>query len=60
MGILIGLSVVAMNNSQVDSRDSERKMDAEAIALYFESLYLQHNYNYPTALWVSRLMMLLA
>jgi type II secretory pathway pseudopilin PulG len=39
MGILIGLSVVTTIAMQVDSRDSERKVDVESIAVYLESMY---------------------
>ncbi len=39
MGILLVLAVVNLNSSQEHSRDSERKSDAEAIAIMFESYY---------------------
>lgn len=39
MGILLTLAVVNLNSTQVNARDSERKGDAEAIALNLESYY---------------------
>jgi prepilin-type N-terminal cleavage/methylation domain-containing protein len=41
MGILIGLAVVSMSAAQVDSRDNERKVDAESIATYLEAMYTE-------------------
>lgn len=39
MGILLALAVVNLNASQANARDAERKSDAEAIAIMFESFY---------------------
>ncbi len=39
LGILLGLSVVSMSASQVNSRDAERKADVEAISIYLESYF---------------------
>jgi prepilin-type N-terminal cleavage/methylation domain-containing protein len=39
MGILLTLAVVSLTATQANSRDSERKGDAEAIALNLESYY---------------------
>lgn len=39
MGILLTLAVVNLNASQANARDSERKGDAEAIALNLESFF---------------------
>jgi len=39
MGILLTLAVVGLNSTQVNARDSERKGDAEAIAMHLESYY---------------------
>lgn len=59
MGILIGLSVVALGNAQVESRDSERKIDVEAIALYLESFYSEGDSaigpHYPSFITISEM-----
>lgn len=39
MGILLTLAVVNLNSSQANARDSERKSDAESIAVMLESFY---------------------
>jgi len=39
IGILLILSVVNLGSSQANGRDSERKTDAETIALHLESFY---------------------
>lgn len=39
MGILLTLAVVNLNSTQANGRDSERKGDAENIALHLESFY---------------------
>ena len=43
MGILLTLGVVNLRGSQVNSRDSERKSDIDALALHLESYYSNGN-----------------
>lgn len=43
MGILLTLAVVNLNSTQVNARDSERKGDAESLALNIENFYTNQN-----------------
>ena len=43
MGILLTLSVVGLNATQINGRDSERKGDVEAIATHLETYYRNDN-----------------
>ena len=45
MGILLTLAVVNLNSTQANARDSERKGDAESLALHLESYYRNQDPN---------------
>lgn len=47
MGILLTLAVVNLTSTQVNGRDSERKGDAESLALNIENYYTNQNPDIP-------------
>lgn len=59
MSILIGLSVIAMGAVEVDSRDNERRVDVESIAIYLESMYSEGDAlmgsHYPAATSITKI-----
>lgn len=49
MAILLTLAVVNVTSTQANARDSERKADAESIALNLENFYANQNPNIPNS-----------
>lgn len=49
MVILLTLAVVNITSTQANARDSERKADAESIALNLENFYANQNPNIPNS-----------